>query len=71
MKLAGRKSSAPWTMADLEKALSDLKVNKSRDFEGLINEIYKIYVIGDNLKKSLLMMFNKLKTKRMIAIFMN
>ena len=41
-------------MSDLERALSDLKKNKSRDFEGSINEIFKKGIIGDNLKTSLL-----------------
>ena len=40
MKLARSRKSKPWTMTDLERALSDLKKNKSRDFEGFINEIY-------------------------------
>ena len=39
-------------MEDLEKVLRDLKEKKSRDFEGLINEIFKLEVIGDDLKKS-------------------
>ena len=46
-------------MQNLEKALSDLKVGRSRDPEGLINEIFKNDVIGNDLKKSLLLMFNK------------
>ena len=37
MKLAERKSSPDWTMADLERALKNLKNGKSRDFEGYIN----------------------------------
>ena len=58
-------------MSDLEDALSDLKNNKSRDHEGLINEVFKKEVIGDNLKKSLLLMFNQLKTEKIIPLFMN
>ena len=58
-------------MSDLEKALADLKDNKARDNDGYINEIFKKNVIGTDLKKSLLLMFNKLKTKQLIAIFMN
>ena len=59
------------TMADLEKALSNLKNNKSRDFEGLINEIFKTNVIGSDLKQSLLKMFNGLRIKKLIPEFMN
>ena len=59
LKLAETNSSKPWTISDLERALGDLKNNKSRDPEGLINEIFKKGVIGDDLKLSLLSMFNK------------
>ena len=58
-------------MKDLERALSDLKTNKSRDFEGYINEIFKNNVIGDNLKKSLLVMLNSLRSQNMIPKFLN
>ena len=51
--------------------MGDLKNNKSRDNDGLINEIFKKNVIGDDLKRSLLLMFNKLKQKQLIPIFMN
>ena len=71
MKLARKKSSPDWTMKDLERALSNLKNNKSRDFEGYINEIFKNDVIGSDLKKSLLLMFNKMKKLKLIDIFMN
>ena len=58
-------------MAQLERALSSLKNNKSRDYQGFINEIFKIGVIGDNLKRSLLIMFNKLKRQKLIPKLMN
>ena len=58
-------------MTQLERALKDLKNNKSRDFEGYVNEIFKADVIGEDLKKSLLVMFNKMKRKKLIANFMN
>ena len=34
MKIAGINTSKDWTMENLEKALADLKNDKSRDFEG-------------------------------------
>ena len=71
MKLASSRKSPPWEMKHLEKALSNLKNKKARDSEGFINEIFKPSVIGKNLKKSLLIMFNKLKLKKMIPKFMN
>ena len=57
-------------MSDLEKALKGLKNNKARDHEGYINEIFKPGVIGTDLQKSLLSMFNKLKIKKLIPTFM-
>ena len=71
MKYAQSNKSPPWNMGDLERALKDLKRNKCRDYEGFINEIFMIDVIGDNLKQSLLVMCNKLKIEQMIAEFMN
>jgi hypothetical protein len=71
LKSAEANFSDLWKMSDLENALADLKDNKSRDNDGLINEIFKKNVIGTDLKKSLLLMFNKLKKEQLIAIFMN
>ena len=71
MQLAQAKSSPKWTMEDLDRALGNLKNNKSRDFEGYLNEIFKNGVIGTDLKQSLLLMFNKLKSEKMISKFMN
>ena len=71
MKLAQSKISPDWNMSDLERALKDLKKNKCRDPEGFINEIFKLEVIGENLKQSLLMMYNKLKAAQLISLFMN
>ena len=51
--------------------MSNLKNNKSRDYEGYINEIFKNDVAGDDLKESLVMMFNRLKKEQQIATFMN
>ena len=56
-------------MSDLEKALSDLKNDKSRDHVGYVNEIFKKGVIGKDLKDSLLIML-KLKIKKEISTFM-
>ena len=64
MELARRKKTPDFTMKDLENALSKLKNNKSRDSLGYINEIFKPETIGDNLKASLLNMFNLLKRRK-------
>ena len=65
------KKSTEWSLKDLDMALRDLKNNKSRDFEGYINEIFKNGIIGKNMKSSLLMMFNGLKNENIIPQFMN
>ena len=51
--------------------MAKLKSNKSRDFEGFCNEIFKENVIGADLKKSLLLMFNNLKKNNQIPKFFN
>ena len=50
MEIAARNKTVDWTIDDLNRALKDLKNNKSRDPNGHINEIYKDKVIGDYLK---------------------
>ena len=71
LKLAQRKKSPEWTIKDLDLALSKLKNNKSRDFEGYANEMFKEGVIGSDIKMSLLIMFNKIKKACYIPKFMN
>ena len=52
LRLARLKNSKSklWTLADLEKVLKKLKTNKTRDPHGLINDIFKPGVIGQDLK---------------------
>ena len=71
MKIASLTKSPDWSILDLEQALKDLKTKKSRDFEGLLNEIFKQEVIGEDLKNSLLIMFNKIKKEQKIPEFFN
>ena len=71
MKLASENKTPEWTLKDLDNALAKLKSNKSRDFEGFCNEIFKENVIGTDLKKSLLVMFNNLKKNNQIPKFFN
>ena len=56
-----RNKSLPFSMIELEKVLKKLKSGKSKDFKGNISELFKEGVIGNNLKESLLMMFNQMK----------
>ena len=58
-------------MAELDQALKDLKRNKSRDPFGYSNELFKHDVIGDDLKRSLLIMMNSLKQQGIIPKHMN
>ena len=48
MKLSKRVKSKPWSENDLELALRDLKNNKSRDFQGYANEVFKNETIGSD-----------------------
>ena len=57
----------PW---DLIKVLRELKLNKSRDPHGLINEIFKPGVIGNDLQNSILILMNKVKAQTAIPEFM-
>lgn len=66
-----RKESPDWSMEELDKVLAKIKNNKSRDFEGYINEIFKTPVVGSDLKNSLLIMFNKLRKEKLIPRFFN
>ena len=69
--LASHQKSRDWTIAELDEVLKNLKNKKSPDCEGYINEIFKQESIGENLKQSLLIMFNKLNQKQLIPEFMN
>ena len=71
MKLTETIKSQDWTLHDLDEALANLKNNKARDYEGFSNEIFKDGIIGTNLKKSLLIMFNKMKNEKYVPSFLN
>ena len=69
-ELCENRKSEPWEMRNLEKAFKSLKNNKARDPNGWTNEIFKEGVAGQNLKKSLLKLFNKIKNENFIPEFM-
>ena len=48
-------------MDDLDQALRQLKERKATDPTGLVNELFMINNIGDDLKKSILILMNKIK----------
>ena len=68
-ELAKEEKTQPWSMADLDTAIKSLKNGKCRDPEGLIRELFKDDVMGTNLKKSLLILYNKIKVKREFPAF--
>ena len=53
--------SEHWTLPQLIKVLSSLKGGKCRDPHGLVNEIIKPGVAGQDFQQSLLLMLNKTK----------
>ena len=57
-------------MHDLDKVLNVVGKNKSRYPDGLNKSIYHPNCIGNNLKESLLINFNKLKRHGIIPSFM-
>ena len=63
LEAARLKKTPPWKIEELEDVLDKLKKDKARDPEGLINELFKPGVIGEDLKLSLLLMFNKIKNQ--------
>ena len=62
--------TAPWNMKDLEAAIEELKKNKSRDPNGWKNELFMNEVAGNNLKISILELFNKIKSENYYPDFM-
>ena len=69
LKIAQSSKSKPWTMDDLNRILDKLKPGKARDPNGWCTEIFKEGVAGHQLKLSLLIMFNKIKSEKYIPDF--
>ena len=68
--MAKLSKSNPWNTIELKKVLKALKLNKSRDPHGLINELFKPGVLGKNLEESILKLLNRIKDKISIPEFM-
>ena len=47
-----------------------MKNNKSRDPNGMMNELFKEGFIGQDLREALLQLFNSIKTSMFIPMFM-
>ena len=61
LNYAQKQKTEPWTPAQLMKVLSSLKIDESRDLHGLVNELFKPGVIGQDLFDSLLHLLNQTK----------
>ena len=64
LEIAKRTKTAPWTMDNLDAVLKYLKRNKSRDPFGYANEIFRPEVAGDDLKKAILILMNRIKMEQ-------
>ena len=51
----------PWTVADLRRAISSLKKNKTSDPNGLINEIFMEECAGNDMETTMLLLLNGIK----------
>ena len=58
-----------WSLKDLEFVLKSLKRSQSLDKMGLINELFMLENIGEDLKISLLQLFNRIKNSQIIPDF--
>ena len=61
LKICKSRKSPAWTIDDLDKVLGKLKSGKASDPLGLVNELFQLKNIGDDLKESILLMLNKIK----------
>ena len=69
LEMAKNNKSPQWTMNDLDEALKSLKEGKCRDPEGLIRQLFKEEDMGDDLKKYMLVLFNRSKDTGTIPAF--
>ena len=71
LELAKEKKTPAWQMKDLDRVLKGLKNGKCRDPDGMIREIFKEEVLGEDLKESLLVLMNRTKESGIMPKFMN
>ena len=70
IKAAIKIKSPPFSMKELEQVLQDIKLGKARDPEGLARHIFKLSVIGTDLKQSMLKMCHEIKESGKLPDFM-
>ena len=59
LKSTSKNRAPDWKIEDLEKVLKSLKRSQSQDSMGTVNELFMLENIGNDLKMSLLQLFNK------------
>ena len=64
------KKTKLWSIEELDRVLKSLKNNKTRDPQGLVNEIFKPGIIGEDVKLGILELLNCIKTEQKIPKFM-
>ena len=64
MKMCKMNKTEPWDREDLNEVLKQLQNEKSRDAEGLANEIFKKNAAGDDLFEAVLRLMNLIKKKQ-------
>ena len=76
-KAAQLKLAKAWTnkspafaLIKLDQAIKDLNTGRARDPSGLCAELFKINVMGANLKKSLLIILNSIKEEGIVPDIM-
>ena len=65
MKLARKNKTPPWTINHLENVLKQMKKGKSRDPDGLANEIFLLESAGEDLKLAILKLMNRIKDEQL------
>ena len=67
MERAKLNKTPPWDMKDIELVLGKLKKDKSRDPNGLANELFKVDAVGSDLKETILKLMNRIKSEQKYA----
>ena len=70
LEMAWLNKSPPFSLLELEKGVKDLNKGRARDPYGLCAEIFQLNVMGEDLKMSLLDMFNQIKAEGHAPDFM-
>ena len=64
------KISEPWSVDDLKKVTKSLKNNQSRDPNGMLNELFKQGVAGNDVNQGVTQLMNKIKSSFFIPEYM-